>query len=170
MHTSARLPLREGSTWAGSSLFQALKPHICHNLLSLHPYLSVMGKAVTAFLIHLWWFVTAPGTSCIYRANWDCVLSEDEGLPALHFLWQFTDWTSNICAWGFLLMESEAELWAAGALRVLQITDPLHSLFFLNHLSSRLKNRTNVDYPPAEEAFTFSWYKSEQLQRRLFLS
>lgn len=99
-------------------------------------------------------------------ANWDCVLFKDKVLPALHFVWQLRLWTSNICARVFFLMEREAELWAAGAVRVLQIADPLHCLFFLNHLSSKLKNQTNVDYPPVEEDSTFSWYKSEQLQRR----
>lgn len=77
-------------------------------------------------------------------------------------------WTSNICTWVFLLMESETELWAAAGVRVLQITGPLHSLFSLSRLSSKIKNQGNLDYPSVEWDLTFSWYKSEQLYSRFF--
>lgn len=104
-------------------------------------------------LIGLWgeqWLPSSPvsGGLSLYQAgvvfteawaNRDCALCEDKALPARRFVWPLRVWTSNICAWVLLLLEREAELWATGALRVLQFTDPLHSLFFICPANSRTK-------------------------------
>ena len=77
-------------------------------------------------------------------------------------------WTSNTCARVFLLMEREAELWAAGAVRSFKSQTHFtpSSSWIVCPANSRTKQMWII--PQLKRIFTFSWYKSEQLQRRFF--